>query len=61
MNWGGRAGRKPALHDGRWGLANLELCVAAMQSSLSGQEVRLHEQVATSRGVTRLDTHRPAP
>ncbi len=55
------AGRKPALHDGRWGPANLELCITAIESSRSGQEVRLHEQVATSRGVTRLDTHRPAP
>ena len=38
----------PALHDGRWGLANLELCVAAIESSRSGQELRLHEQVATA-------------
>ena len=43
------AGRSPALHDGRWGLATLEICVAAMQSSLSGAEVRLSEQVATAR------------
>lgn len=39
-------GHAPAIHDGRWGLANLELCVAAMASSESGSEVLLHEQVA---------------
>ena len=39
-------GRAAALHDGRWGLANLELCVAAMASSCSGCEVALQEQVA---------------
>ena len=42
------AGRAPALRDGRWGLANLEVCVAAIESSRIGQEVRLHEQVAMS-------------
>jgi phthalate 4,5-cis-dihydrodiol dehydrogenase len=40
------ADRRPPLHDGRWGLATLEICVAAMQSAASGSEVRLHEQVA---------------
>lgn len=39
-------GRAPALHDGRWGLANLEVCVAAILSSSTGREVRLEEQVA---------------
>jgi phthalate 4,5-cis-dihydrodiol dehydrogenase len=39
------SGRRPALHDGRWGLATLELCVAAHQSSSTGAEVRLREQV----------------
>ena len=39
------AGTAPALHSGRWGLANLELCVAAIESSRSGREVQLHEQV----------------
>ena len=38
-------GAAPALHCGRWGLANLELCVAALQSSRTASEVRLHEQV----------------
>ena len=39
------AGGRPALHDARWGLANLEICVAALASSRSGREVALHEQV----------------
>lgn len=39
-------GHAPAIHDGRWGLAKLELCVAAIASSESGSEVLLHEQVA---------------
>ena len=43
---GAIAGRKPAAHDGRWGLATLELCLAAMHSASTGAEVRLSEQVA---------------
>jgi phthalate 4,5-cis-dihydrodiol dehydrogenase len=39
------AGAAPALHDGRWGLANLEVCVAALASSVQGSEVLLYEQV----------------
>lgn len=39
-------GRQPALHDGRWGLATLEVCIAALASSGSGAEVQLREQVA---------------
>jgi len=39
-------GRAPALHSGRWGLANLEVCAAAIASSASGQDVLLKEQVA---------------
>ena len=42
---GAITGAAPALHSGRWGLANLELCVAALQSSRTASEVRLHEQV----------------
>lgn len=38
-------GRAAALHDGRWGLANLEVCMAAMRSSQAGAEVQLLEQV----------------
>lgn len=39
-------GRRPPLHDGRWGLANLEVCVAATESSRTGREVNLVHQVA---------------
>jgi phthalate 4,5-cis-dihydrodiol dehydrogenase len=38
-------GSAPARHDGRWGLATLEVCVAALASSAQGAEVLLHEQV----------------
>lgn len=34
-------GRVPAVHDGRWGLATLEVCEAALASSASGREVVL--------------------
>jgi phthalate 4,5-cis-dihydrodiol dehydrogenase len=37
-------GRRPALHDGRWGLANLELCLAALRSSREGREIALTHQ-----------------
>lgn len=37
---------RPPLHDGRWGLATLEICVAALQAAATGRRVRLHEQVA---------------
>lgn len=39
-------GKSPALHDGRWGLANLEVCESAIASSASGREVMLAHQVA---------------
>lgn len=39
-------GKRAALHDARWGLANLELCDAAIASSNSGTEIRLVHQVA---------------
>ena len=42
---GAITGLLPALHGGRWGLANLELCVAAIESSRSGREVALQHQV----------------
>lgn len=37
-------GIAPAVHDGRWGLANLEVCEAAITSSESGREVFLDHQ-----------------
>jgi phthalate 4,5-cis-dihydrodiol dehydrogenase len=42
-------GRARALHDGRWGLANLEVCVAAIESSRSGREMLLCHQVGVDR------------
>ena len=41
-------GSAEPLHDGAWGLANLELCVAAIASSQQGRQVELHEQVAAT-------------
>lgn len=40
------SGQARARHDGRWGLANLELCVAAMLSSETGREIVLKAQAA---------------
>lgn len=39
-------GRAPAIHDGRWGLANLAVCDAAIASSASGREEAALYQVA---------------
>jgi phthalate 4,5-cis-dihydrodiol dehydrogenase len=48
----------PTIHDGRWGLANLEICLAAIESSNSGKPVALKHQVAvrgtaSSRGASK--------
>lgn len=37
---------KAVTHTGRWGLANLEVCTAAIESSRTGKEVELRHQVA---------------
>jgi phthalate 4,5-cis-dihydrodiol dehydrogenase len=42
-------GRAAAVHDGRWGLANLELVHAALASSRGGCELRLQHQVPVRR------------
>jgi phthalate 4,5-cis-dihydrodiol dehydrogenase len=39
-------GAAPALHDGRWGRANLEICALAIASSASGREQTPQLQVA---------------
>ncbi len=39
------AARRPPIHDGRWGRANLELCVAAIASAERGCDVPLRYQV----------------
>jgi phthalate 4,5-cis-dihydrodiol dehydrogenase len=38
-------GRKP-LHDGRWAMATLEVCLAMLKSSRKGREITLAHQVA---------------
>jgi phthalate 4,5-cis-dihydrodiol dehydrogenase len=38
-------GGKPVTHTGRWGLANLEVCTAAIKSSRTGREIDLIHQV----------------
>jgi phthalate 4,5-cis-dihydrodiol dehydrogenase len=43
-------GLAPALHDGRWGLANLEICDAALRSARTGAAVSLRHQVALQAG-----------
>ena len=40
------AGRARPIHDGRWGLANLEVCLAAIESSKRGEEIALKHQVS---------------
>ena len=37
---------KPPLHDGAWGAATLEVCLAMLQSSREGRDVALTHQVA---------------
>jgi phthalate 4,5-cis-dihydrodiol dehydrogenase len=37
---------QPALHDGRWGRATVEVCLAMLESAREQREVRLHQQVA---------------
>ncbi len=39
------AGTARPLHDGHWGAANLEACLAAIESSETGEAVTLHHQV----------------
>jgi phthalate 4,5-cis-dihydrodiol dehydrogenase len=36
---------RPPLHTGEWGMATVEVCLAMLQSSRSGQEVVLKHQV----------------
>ena len=39
-------GRRKPVHDGRWGIANLEVCIAAIESAQTGQEITLRHQIA---------------
>jgi phthalate 4,5-cis-dihydrodiol dehydrogenase len=42
---GAMSGERVPVHDGAWGLANLEICLAAIRSSETGSEIVLHHQV----------------
>jgi phthalate 4,5-cis-dihydrodiol dehydrogenase len=44
------SGRRPALHTGRWGVANIEACLAIVESAAGGTEVVLQHQVASPVG-----------
>lgn len=52
-------GRRPALHDGQWGLANLEICLAALHSSRNGCEISLTHQCAPKSFYSRETPARP--
>ena len=38
---------RPVYHDGRWGMATLEVCLAIMQSAREHREIRLSHQSPT--------------
>lgn len=40
---------EPVTHTGRWGLANLEVCTAAIESSRTGKEIELKHQVPVAK------------
>lgn len=42
------AGTRAPLHDGRWGTANVEVCLAVIESARSGRELPLQHQVAAT-------------
>lgn len=48
--YGGIMEGKPVFHDGRWGMATLEVQLALMESSRTGREVSLHHQVRVPHG-----------
>ena len=37
---------RPAVHDGEWGMATMEVCLAMLQSAREGREIMLQHQVA---------------
>lgn len=37
---------RPVRHDGRWGLATLEVCLAIVRSAAEDREIRMHHQLA---------------
>ncbi len=38
---------RPPVHSGRWGKANLEVCLAVLESAQQRQEIFLSHQIAT--------------
>ena len=50
-------GHAPAIHDGRWGLANLAVCEAAIASSVSGREEAALYQVANTFHAVQPSAH----
>jgi phthalate 4,5-cis-dihydrodiol dehydrogenase len=44
--WNAVIDGRPPLHDGRWGRATLEVCLAMLTSARESREVALHDQVA---------------
>jgi phthalate 4,5-cis-dihydrodiol dehydrogenase len=43
-------GGRPLWHDGRWGMATLEVCLAIMESARERREIRLRHQVPVPAG-----------
>ena len=43
---GAVCGGKPTLHNGRWGMASLEVCLAMLTSAREQRDIALHHQVA---------------
>ena len=43
---------KPPLHDGRWGMATLEVCLAMLDSARENRDIALHHQVVAPHPVT---------
>ncbi len=46
---------KPLFHDGKWGMATLEVCLAIMESAREHREIMLHHQVAVPAGHVDTD------
>jgi phthalate 4,5-cis-dihydrodiol dehydrogenase len=57
---GAICGDAPPVHDGRWGVATLEVCAAVLASSRSGREVKLMHQVAALHQVAAPSAMLPA-
>jgi phthalate 4,5-cis-dihydrodiol dehydrogenase len=43
---------RPPLHDGAWGLATMEVCLAMLRSANEQREILLEHQVAVPRSIT---------